>query len=208
MANRQAHTLHSIEDYDNTITSLLEEIDRLQNRVRDLKRERNNLTPICRIPEHILTRIFEFLQVYPRPVRETWDFWVVPDLAIDIQWICVLTVCRYFKDVALANGKLWASINLDWQEDLISMCVHRAGQAPLSVWEHLGIHAGFREERIERMLAMYAPRAHIMELGGGLGLEVINEKAIETPLPHLRSLKYSAPRKYLINASRLLLGGA
>jgi hypothetical protein len=90
------------------------------------------------------------------------------------------------------------------------MCARRAGSIPLKIWA-LYIAGEMDKGRLRHMLAIYAPKAHVMELRSAFNLEAdpVLDRAIELPLPLLCSLKFASSHWYYeVSANRPLLGGA
>jgi hypothetical protein len=77
-------------DIDLTISSLLDEIAHIQERIADLRTRRNSLMPIFRLPREVLGHIFYLYQADTYIQQETSDFSLFNPLALrlpDVRWL-------------------------------------------------------------------------------------------------------------------------
>ncbi|TFK71932.1 hypothetical protein BDN72DRAFT_957660 [Pluteus cervinus] len=88
---------------DAAYRKLDEEIASLQSRLCSLRTLRNALSPICKIPTELLSKIFTHTQ---EPDRSSlYD-------GVDLATRFVITwVCRHWRDIALTSANLWTVIS-------------------------------------------------------------------------------------------------
>jgi hypothetical protein len=102
-----------------------------------LKRRRNALVPICRLPSELLLDIFRFLQGL-----DNSSFYSVSDgsafsfMPVDNRWSRIMRVCYYFHRLACDTPALWSVLDFTaprcsdaraWR----ALCVERSAGAPL-----------------------------------------------------------------------------
>jgi hypothetical protein len=111
---------------------------------------RNPLTPISLLPPEVLARIFQFL-VFEDPACSGEQ---------NLGWIRATHVCRFWRQVALDDSSLWATISgISANTGLISEMLARARNAPLNIDIHLDGTLG------REVLAMFPPHlSHTREL--------------------------------------------
>jgi len=100
------------------------EIDTERQLIRSLLSRRNTLAPISALPPELLSRIFHFHAQDARPWYEGQP----------LGWIWVTHVCQYWRQVALNDSSLWATITgcllrVRW----ISEMLVRARKVPLVI---------------------------------------------------------------------------
>lgn len=107
-----------------TLKSLDEEIEKMQEILVRLKTTRNDLLPVARIPPELLSEIFLcFRDSSTRPSREYVQ---------KMSWISITHVCARWRNVALADPRLWNTINLRFP-DLADYFLNYSGMLPLRV---------------------------------------------------------------------------
>jgi F-box-like len=83
---------------------------------------RNALAPISVLPPEVLARVFYFLLVFENPTYFGER---------NLGWIRATHVCRYWREVALDDSSLWATIwGASTNTELISEMLTRAKNAP------------------------------------------------------------------------------
>ncbi|KAJ3555151.1 hypothetical protein NM688_g2732 [Phlebia brevispora] len=103
------------------------ELIRLSEASRRLRRERNALTPTCRLPPEVLAMIFVWV-VDVQPLGEPHDF-TVPRIK---HWYPLLHVCRRWRDVALECPVLWNRVDVTnpcWTTEMLRL----SKKAPLTL---------------------------------------------------------------------------
>ena len=120
-------------DVDRLIKIEEESIKKSQNRILQLKTQRNMLSPICRIPQELLGEILvalasSYAADYTSPCGRCWPYWTV-----------VTEVCRYWRSVSLRTPRMWACIPLTYYDksNLLSIFMARSGHAPLTLIQPL-----------------------------------------------------------------------
>ncbi|EIM84228.1 uncharacterized protein STEHIDRAFT_123077 [Stereum hirsutum FP-91666 SS1] len=83
---------------------------------------RNSLSPICRLPSEILSRCFLWLTFMDEPKRSPYG--VITSSSSKLGWMRVLGVCDHFRQVALADPRLWTRITFhagpQWAAKMVS----------------------------------------------------------------------------------------
>ncbi|EAU86948.2 hypothetical protein CC1G_09805 [Coprinopsis cinerea okayama7 len=110
----------------------IEELSRLdatihaqETETRKLKRQRNKLVAIARLPPEVLGRIFLFHRDH---------MLVTPSSKRTLFWISVTHVSHVWRNVALSCPQLWSIIHLDRMNPfLTSLFFERSKKAPLSI---------------------------------------------------------------------------
>jgi hypothetical protein len=186
--------MDTIEDIDISIESLLDEVARIQDRIRDLRTRRNSLMPIYRLPPELLIRIFYFYQDSDI-IQEKEIIFSLPARCFPaVNWVRVTFVCRHFRDTALKERGLWSSIDLGWPIELIHACVERSEE------NYLNLSAARRA----KLVSQYVSKARALQL---LGYSVSDtSETLSHPLPNLRWLKYMPTSRFTFDES--FLGGA
>ena len=99
------------------------EIDDFESAILVLKRRRNTLSLVSRLPFEILGRVFESTRVVMSDERTQQP---------QIGWIAVSHVCSHWREIAMNWPQLWSHIDfrcLKWAEEML----HRSKMAPLTV---------------------------------------------------------------------------
>ncbi|KAI0055320.1 hypothetical protein BV25DRAFT_226722 [Artomyces pyxidatus] len=97
---------YGVNNTSNAWKDLDDEISAVDNVVSLVKARRNALAaPIVCLPVEVLSRIFSFVAATSEPMEDRWD-----EGRVDIGWIQVTRVCQRWRQIALANPFLWASI--------------------------------------------------------------------------------------------------
>ncbi|TFK67126.1 hypothetical protein BDN72DRAFT_961243 [Pluteus cervinus] len=113
-----------------------------------LKRERNTLSPICRLPYDILASIFQR---------------VAEDGVLDLPWIKALThVCSHWRTVALNFPMLWTEINFKCS-DLVLAKLDRSQSALLSV--QYRVERRKPENKLDSLISALRHLHRIQDLG-------------------------------------------
>jgi hypothetical protein len=110
------------------ISTIDAELHRLMEVPMALRRRRNALIPIARLPDDLLTRVF-------RTCMPRGYFWRPPSR----QQLVFTHVCSHWRSVGLQDPVLWASLNLN-HGAVAQEFLSRSGQAPLFLY--VEIHEG------------------------------------------------------------------
>lgn len=102
--------------------SLLKKSNTAYKRALNLRSQANALTPACRIPAEVLVEIFKCDDL----AKYTGDACIFLGIdrpyGLELGWILVTHVCRYWREVALHSQALWANI-VPFNEHTVSVCV-------------------------------------------------------------------------------------
>ena len=130
------------------LSAIDEEINAVRHLTDTLLSHRNAIAPISALPPELLARIFRFHALIDPP----WS-----DLE-NLGWIGVTHVCRQWRQVALDDSSLWATITGFWPSaEWISEQLVRARNAPLVI--------DFKFTPSLDRLSKFPPRiSHIREL--------------------------------------------
>ena len=138
-------------------------------------------TPISLIPPEVLARIFHFL-VLEDPACSTEQ---------NLGWIRATHVCRFWRQVALDDSSLWATISgISDKTELIYEMLARARIAPLDIDLHVDGHSG------RKVLNMFPPHfSHIREfrLHGPSILHTAVAQGIYLKAPALEHFELGVP---------------
>jgi hypothetical protein len=96
--------------HDMPIDACDRRIAALERELAELKRYRNALTPICRLPAETLAAILVYVQHGGQDcdVRDPWRTY-------NFEWVRMMLVCRPFRDVALGASELWKYVDFGRQ---------------------------------------------------------------------------------------------
>ena len=168
--------------------SLDKEIERHMDMIVSLRKRRNSLCPISRLPAEILFMIFRSLQV------------VNPENSFcsDRKWIAVTHVCSAWRTVALNCPILWSRISSFKQEAMVEAFLERSKESPLDVRLDVRENGISEAKNLERVLLCLA-RIRVLEIVGiGLvgrsnGILNVIKDALAKPAPILKEFTYSMP---------------
>jgi hypothetical protein len=135
-------------------------------------RRRNALQPICRLPPEILVIIFCHAQHKSKPHTNLFFY------SYTHEWVRVMRVCRYFRDVAVHAPMLWNVYHADSPKAYRELCLQRSAESILYVYG--------REETIAE-IASHVHRVHTAILD-----DLTIKFALEAPMPQLRVLEIKA----------------
>jgi hypothetical protein len=117
----QLQILH--DKHDAAMTSMHQEIDGqllpVQETIVQLRQRRNARLPVSRLPRELLAAIFRELQQLSPSYGQGWSV--------------VCSVCRCWRDAALAYSVLWADIGVTVNSNWTAVLLQRSGNAPLTV---------------------------------------------------------------------------
>jgi hypothetical protein len=135
---------------DKDINEQLEVIDTARQLLHSHLARLNAFTPISVLPPEVLARIFYFL-VFKDPACSRGQ---------NLGWIRATHVCQFWRQVALDDSSLWATISgFSENTELISEMLARARNAPLDIDIHLDGMSGLE------VLRMFPPHiSHTREL--------------------------------------------
>ena len=152
------------------------------------------------LPPELLSRIFEY---YIQSCRSVWDQgppneqrppYCIPVIG-PYTWIRVTHVCRYWRDVALADALLWSHIVLIRSLDCIQAMLARSQQAPLIVQSYTSSCQGEYAAPLGtlRLALTQLHRIRTIELYIKWWVFEAIATALEKPAPLLESFKLSTP---------------
>ncbi|KAF8486841.1 hypothetical protein DFH94DRAFT_849382 [Russula ochroleuca] len=135
---------------DKEIDEQIKAVDAAKLLLRSLLARRNALAPISVLPPEILARVFHFL-VFEDPACSREQ---------NLGWIRATHVCRFWRQVALNDSSLWATISgISAKTELISEMWARSRNVPLDIDIHLDGASGLQ------VLHMFPPHlSHTREL--------------------------------------------
>ena len=140
----------SIYAIDKEIDQQLKAVDAAKQFLHSQLARRNALTPIYVLPPEVLALVFHFL-VFEDPACSREQ---------NLGWIRATHVCRFWRQVALDDSSLWATISgISANIVLISEILARSRNAPLNINIRLGGRSG------REVLRMFPPHlSHTREL--------------------------------------------
>jgi hypothetical protein len=172
-----------------TLESLDAQIAMLHEQLAQLKRRRNRLAPICRLPFELLIHILKLIQ---RPVDAfRVDYMTYSWEPFDNSWINVAAICAFMREKVMDAVDIWAVVDVHSADNKwLEYCKQRAGDVPLTiraVRRRTGYGASdsvhiFASKNLSRARAVYLRPE-------GVGLRVI-QAALHRRNPSLRALDY------------------
>jgi hypothetical protein len=99
----------------------------LESEIRELKRRRNSITPIFRLPSEILVTIIQHVQNESKAYEDVFS-------KFDHSWVRIMLVCQHLRTVAVQTPTLWTVIDhnsrsAEWRD----VCHQRSATAPLQI---------------------------------------------------------------------------
>ncbi|TBU59263.1 hypothetical protein BD310DRAFT_849446, partial [Dichomitus squalens] len=110
---------------------------------------------INKLPPELLSRIFHDIQE-----EKEENFTEITRLTT--QWLAILRVCSYWRDVAHATPLLWRTIEIDRSMEWLKRCLTRSATAPL----RLRFHHPSRMATASRLLVEHARRIQGIRVSG------------------------------------------
>jgi hypothetical protein len=113
------------------LSEIEEKILSLEAELLDLKRLRNDLVPIGRLPSELLVHIFLLVQDGSNAENPPDDEFSIP--LIDHRWSRVMLVCCRFRTLAIQSPKLWNVVNhamVDRISKWGQICEYRSAGTP------------------------------------------------------------------------------
>jgi hypothetical protein len=105
-------------------------ISRIDAELIPLKIQRNAQSPSHRIPDELLVRIFELVQLHD----DADDGWISGETSLPEEgWWRVMSVCTRFRTVAVEAPELWTRFDQGWPEKWRDVCLQRAQSWPLRI---------------------------------------------------------------------------
>ncbi|KAF8486836.1 hypothetical protein DFH94DRAFT_659751 [Russula ochroleuca] len=142
--------LMAIYAIDREIDEQFKAVDAAKQLLHSQLTHRNTLTPISLLPPEVLARVFHFLG-FEDPACSAEQ---------NLGWIRATHVCRFWRQVALDDSSLWATISgISANTELISEMLARAKNAPLDIDIHL---RGASSREVLRMFPLHI--SHTREL--------------------------------------------
>ena len=145
---------------------LEDELAALHILMQNIHTLRNRLSPITRLSSEILGYIFSFLVTDP-PYCSS-----IPGTCCEpIACITITHICRYWRQVALDNPRLWTNIMLDLGYDLTWRMIAHAKQALLVV------HSKYQAKLLPELI-LFGHLSHTKELDVASGRRSLLEAAL------------------------------
>ncbi|THH12687.1 hypothetical protein EW146_g7468 [Bondarzewia mesenterica] len=181
-ANARARTLFELEN----------DLADLHHTTCALRRRRNLLVPISRLPSEILSYIFAFVaaQSSPRP-RTILN---PPHIGApgSLGWIVLTHVCQNWRDIALDNPGLWANCVCALPAATAEMLA-RSRKAPIIVTHNLGWYRSkTRALKSVELALTQISRVKVINLSvDHRNLDILTGGLVTTPAPQLESIEIS-----------------
>jgi hypothetical protein len=137
MSSRLSSKHDDIAAADESIAAIETTIARLQTQLITMKKERNRLTPLYRLPDELLSRILFYTQACTLTDRVGFARSRLYDFDFDPQWEKAILASARIYQIAISTPKLWAYVSIEWPESRVRKYAERAGAAHMTVqWEH------------------------------------------------------------------------
>ncbi|KAH6912726.1 hypothetical protein BKA70DRAFT_1264779 [Coprinopsis sp. MPI-PUGE-AT-0042] len=134
------------------------QIAAVQEQLSRLKRQRNSLAPISRLPTEVLCKIFACLRFTP---SLEYDYTRVHE------WIYVTHVCREWRDVCFGYQDLWSELRTDTLPyQWLGIMAERSRGAPLSIQWHLSSQSKSRADLLHKILQSPSTALKEVDLDG------------------------------------------
>jgi hypothetical protein len=98
----------------------------LRSRLIAMKRGRNNLTPLCRIPNEVLVQIL--LHTQTSPIREPQHAYHARfcNFAYNERWHDITLACIHMYETATSTPELWTYVDLAWPPSRVTSYLSRS----------------------------------------------------------------------------------
>lgn len=152
----------------------------VQNHLIRLKRHRNELAPISRLPNEILCKIFALIRFSSSTHYDHIRIY---------EWVFITHVCREWREVCLGYRDMWSELRTDtipypWLE----LMWERSKGTPLSLQWHLMADTGGWADLLHRILGSPLTIVKDLELNGEPASLTTALRFLKTPSQSLRSL--------------------
>jgi hypothetical protein len=107
------------------------EILKLEDQIRQLKRRRNTLSHLCRLPTELLIRIVALLQ--SEVTKPGFTVFKQHQIEYDGRWTRLMLTCSYVRGVLLEARALWSLIDCRLKTKWSNLCLERCGEMPLEL---------------------------------------------------------------------------
>jgi hypothetical protein len=114
------------------VAQMDEDIRALEHRLLTLKRKRNSLITLCRLPDELLVKILRNLQVKAKGFTTDTDFFNFQ--SHDFSWTRLSHVCKHIHTVAITTPQLWAWVVWTKPPEWNSLVITRSQSAPMTVY--------------------------------------------------------------------------
>jgi hypothetical protein len=125
---------HNLTAANNKIASIEAQIAQLQTQLVAAKKERNQFTPLYRLPNEIISRILFYVQA-PR-LRETPSYGHAPGLynfTYDQKWEKAILTCSHIYEISMLTPELWDHVDLSWPLRRLNRHLRRTRAVNLSL---------------------------------------------------------------------------
>jgi hypothetical protein len=128
-ALRQAPSL----SYRGHVSIMEKKMTLLRSRLIAIKRGRNNLTPLCKIPNEVLVQIL--LHIQTSPVREPQHVHHARlcSFTHNKHWHDITLVCVHMYETAMSTPELWTYVDLAWPPSRVASYLSRSKSLSLIV---------------------------------------------------------------------------
>ncbi|KAF8649042.1 hypothetical protein AX16_006061 [Volvariella volvacea WC 439] len=151
---------------DSAFKEIDDEIQRHQQAIIDLRRRRNNLTPVYQLPPEVLSRIFStYAASFPGSYK----------------WVPVTHVSYHWREVAISSPRLWSSIYTKYSSEWLQEVLVRSKSSPILVSCNYKMNVGDLTEHIARIR-----RLSFLDISGGDLHDI--EQFLSHPAPNLEKL--------------------
>jgi hypothetical protein len=190
-----------------TLEFLDAQISSLEIQLAQLKRRRNRLIPICRLPFELLIHILKLIQ---RPIDAfRVDYMTYSWEPFHNSWRNLVTICASIREKVMDSVDIWAAVDVHSADiKWLEYCKQRAGDVPLTIRAVRAKTFGFRaaSDSVHIFASKNLSRARAVYLRPeGVGLRVL-QAALHRRNPLLRALDYDGPGKFKWTPK--FLGGA
>lgn len=135
-ATQPTFQVATYEEADNAIDSRLREIRRLEREVSDIRKSRNALSTVNKLPTETLSMIFLALAASCAETKKEND---MNPRCYD--WLAVTLVCARWNEVALGTPRLWADLYFPARsgprgfQKQVQLFFDRSGGVPLRIFQ-------------------------------------------------------------------------
>ncbi|KDQ57790.1 hypothetical protein JAAARDRAFT_35480 [Jaapia argillacea MUCL 33604] len=176
---------------DNARGNIDTEIDRVTLYLCDLRSQRNNLSPISKLPPELMSRVFSLCasaESHPR-FRGHVAF---DSLTVMPEWVKVTWVCRRWREVAIGCAALWTKVDFSsskWTAEMLK----RSKNASLVVKADLTFVSPRLVRTVELATSHISRTRELELLAPKQTLEAL-ARQLRSPAPFLESLHLSSSR--------------
>jgi hypothetical protein len=186
----------------------------LEQELAYLKKHRNNLLPLFKLPPELIVRITRIVQSdFDQATWRQQDHHLYDDTEPggDGQWTRIMLLCRHIRNIVVDARALWRTVDFNRRAEWTQLCLERAGDTSLDIIAKFGLHSdalhntGMSHEDFAQTYILKSRVARLHYWGEGHEAHVA--RVLQQPAPIMRCLYLSTHDESGPTLSSNLLGG-